>query len=79
MEIGSLTELDSIPVGCEPPALPPICALVATRCQHLGIPQVNKFEQVSGLGHQMSLAEVSWGSLYGVGGEVQGQGTVPVQ
>ena len=36
--------------------LPNIHASVATRCQHWwGVgPQVNKFEQVFGLGHQMS-------------------------
>ena len=59
MEIGSLTEQESIPVGCEPPALSTVCASVATRCLHLGARQVNKFEQVSSLGHQMSLAEGS--------------------
>ena len=52
---------------------PTICALVATRCQHQGAkqdPQVIRFEQVSSVGHRMSLAgrpgpELGgWVSLY---------------
>ena len=36
--------------------LPTVCVLVATRCQYQWEgPQVNKFEQVSSDGHQMSL------------------------
>ena len=35
--------------------LPTVSALVTTRCQYRwGCPQVNKFEQVSSNGHQMS-------------------------
>ena len=34
------------------------CDTVATGCQHQGkVPQVNKFEQVSSLDHQMLLAQ----------------------
>ena len=39
------------------PILPTVPASVATRCQYQwGCPKVNKFEQVSSDGHQMSLA-----------------------
>ena len=48
---------ESIPVGC----VPPTCAdhtFFTTRCQHQWGrgPEVNKFEQVSSDGYQMSLA-----------------------
>ena len=39
---------------CNSP-LPIICVSVATRFQHQRGPQVNKFEQIYSLGHQMSL------------------------
>ena len=48
--------------------LPTTRASVATRCQHCGEgPQVNKFEQVSSLDHQMSLAVRSM-CMVGLGG-----------
>ena len=46
-----------------------ISALLATRCQHKGVkqgPQVNRFEQVSGVNHQMSLPGWSCPELGGV-------------
>ena len=54
--------------------LPTVCASIATRYQYWlgGGPKVNEFEQVSSIGHQMSLARgplqcglMSRGSLYG--------------
>ena len=36
-------------------------------------PEVNKFEQLSSLGHQMSLSEDTAGSLYGVRGSLYGE------
>ena len=44
--------------------LPTIYASIATRFQHWGCPQVNKFEQVPSLGQHMSVV--------GVGGTVHG-------
>ena len=46
--------------------MPTVSASVATRCEYLwGGSQAHKFEQVSNVGHQMSLAEdLGWGSPY---------------
>ena len=39
----------------------------------VGGPEVNKFEQLSSLGHQMSLQEGATGSLYGGRGSLYGE------
>ena len=65
----------TIPVG----GVPPTHASVATRCQHLWGSQVNKFQQVSSLDHQMSLEGFLYREVPCSGGQGWGGGTLPVQ
>ena len=75
----SIPQQESLPVGCVPTACKTVCFSVATtRCHSQGMgPQVNKFEQVSSVGHQMSVAggctvksKASWAMIVLVDGEL---------
>ena len=54
-KILKLSQLESIPVGCVPPTLPTVCALVAIRCQHwdpvLKWTSLNRSQVLATLGH----------------------------
>ena len=78
-----VTIQEFIPVGCVPPAHPLYMLLVAIYQMSTpgeGGPQVNKFEHVSGLGHQISSSRKSpcTGGVVRSGGTLYTGGTRPM-